>query len=106
MNPKRVDLNLLVSLEALIRDANVSHAATRLNLSQPALSAQLKRLREMFDDPLLVPADSGRGMVVTARAIELAAPLRDALHTLRTLVESRSLFDPDTAQRIFRIAAN
>ncbi len=106
MNAKRIDLNLLVSLEALIRDANVSHAATRLNLSQPALSAQLRRLREMFDDPLLVPADSGRGMVATARAIELTAPLRDALHTLRTLVESRTLFDPDTAQRVFRITAN
>lgn len=106
MNSKRIDLNLLVSLEALIRDANVSHAASRLNLSQPALSAQLRKLREMFDDPLLVPADSGRGMVATTRAIELAAPLRDALQTLRTLVESRSLFDPGTAQRIFRIAAN
>jgi len=106
MNSKRIDLNLLVSLEALIRDANVSHAATRLNLSQPALSAQLKRLRELFDDPLLVPADSGRGMVATARAIELAAPLHDALHTLRTLVDNRTSFDPGTAQRTFRIAAN
>ena len=106
MKSKRIDLNLLVSLEALIRDANVSHAATRLNLSQPALSAQLRRLREMFDDPLLVPADSGRGMVATARAIELAAPLRDALHALRTLVESRSVFEPGTAKRVFRIAAN
>ena len=106
MNPKRIDLNLLVSLEALIRDANVSHAAARLNLSQPALSAQLRKLRDMFDDPLLVPADSGRGMVPTARAIELAAPLHDALHTLRSLVESRTPFDPGTAQRVFRIAAN
>jgi DNA-binding transcriptional LysR family regulator len=106
MNPKRIDLNLLVSLEALIRDANVSHAADRLNLSQPALSAQLKKLREMFDDPLLVPADSGRGMVMTARAIELSVPLRDALHALRTLVEGRPAFDPGTAQRSFCIAAN
>jgi DNA-binding transcriptional LysR family regulator len=77
-----------------------------LNLSQPALSAQLRKLRDMFDDPLLVPADSGRGMVPTARAIELAAPLHDALHTLRSLVESRTPFDPGTAQRVFRIAAN
>lgn len=106
MNAKRIDLNLLVSLEALLRDANVSHAATRLNLSQPALSAQLRKLRDMFDDPLLVPADSGRGMMPTARAIELAAPLHDALHTLRSLVESRTPFDPGTAQRVFRVAAN
>ncbi len=88
MNAKRIVLNLLVSLEALLRDANVSHAAARLNSSQPALSAQLRKLRDMFDDPLLVPADSGRGMVPTAGAIELAAPLHDALHTLRSLGES------------------
>jgi hypothetical protein len=55
------DLPLLVSLDVLLEECNVTRAAARLHLSQPALSAQLARLRLLFDDPLLVPAASGRG---------------------------------------------
>jgi hypothetical protein len=63
---------LLVSLNALIEECNVTRAAGRLHLSQPAMSAQLARLRTLFDDALLVPSESGRGMVPTPRALALA----------------------------------
>src|ERR1700761_2357115 len=66
MDLSRADFSLLLSLEALLAERNVSRAATRLGLSQPALSAQLARLREMFGDPLLVA--TARGMVPPPRA--------------------------------------
>ena len=63
MNDLRAfDLNLLVTLDALLTEANVTRAAQRLHLSQSAVSGQLARLRQLFDDPLLLPADNGRGM--------------------------------------------
>src|SRR5580698_10255895 len=81
MDTKRLDLNLLVTLEALLAEQNVTRAARRLHLSQPAVSAQLARLRDLFGDPLLIPAQ--RGMTPTAKAHELLAPLRDALDRVR-----------------------
>jgi DNA-binding transcriptional LysR family regulator len=57
-----IDLNLLVSLDVLLAEANVTRAAERLHLTQPAVSTQLARLRDMFGDPLLVPATHGLGM--------------------------------------------
>lgn len=95
MNTKRPDLNLLVTLEALLVEQNVTHAAHRLHLSQPAASAQLRRLRDMFDDPLLIPAR--RGMTPTARALELLEPLRQALDQVRATVIERRTFDPTQA---------
>jgi DNA-binding transcriptional LysR family regulator len=102
MELNRIDLNLLVSLDVLLAERNVTHAARRLSLSQPALSAQLKLLRELFRDPLLLPAT--RGMTPTARALELQAPLREMLATLSALVAERQPFDPASAQDTFRIA--
>jgi DNA-binding transcriptional LysR family regulator len=103
MELNRIDLNLLVSLDVLLAERNVTHAARRLSISQPALSAQLKQLRTLFRDPLLLPAT--RGMTPTARALELQAPLREMLATLGSLVAERQPFDPATAQDTFRIAA-
>jgi DNA-binding transcriptional LysR family regulator len=103
---RRVDLNLLVSLDALLAELNVTRAAQRLHLSQPALSAQLARLRQLFDDPLLMPAESGRGMMPTALALDLAAPLRDALQQLAGVVLRRPGFDPLRDERRFHIAAS
>lgn len=103
MELNRIDLNLLVSLDVLLAERNVTHAARRLSLSQPALSSQLKQLRELFRDPLLLPA--ARGMTPTARAIELQGPLREMLATLGSLVAERQPFDPATATGTFRIAA-
>lgn len=68
MDFARIDLNLLVSLDALLSECNVTKAAARLHVSQPALSAQLGRLRQLFNDPLLLPSQTGRGMTATARA--------------------------------------
>jgi DNA-binding transcriptional LysR family regulator len=102
MDLNRIDLNLLVSLDVLLAERNVTHAARRLSLSQPALSAQLRQLRELFRDPLLLPA--ARGMTPTARALELQAPLREMLATLSGLVAERQPFDPASAEHTFRIA--
>lgn len=103
---KGADLSLLVSLDALIDEANVTKAAARLNLSQPALSAQLARLRDLFHDPLLVPSRTGRGMIPTARALELRVPLHAALKELETVIKRPPAFDPLTADRSFAIAAS
>jgi len=103
---KGTDLNLLASLDVLIEEANVTRAAARLNISQPALSAQLARLRDLFHDPLLVPSRSGRGMTRTARALELRGPLEVALKDLAQIIKRPLEFDPKTASRTFVIAAS
>lgn len=96
MNTKRLDLNLLVTLEALLVEQNVTKAAARLHLSQPAVSAQLSRLRDMFDDPLLIPAQ--RGMMPTAKAIQLLDPLSQALNQVRATLSTHRDFDPANAR--------
>lgn len=102
MDTKRLDLNLLVTLETLLVEQNVTKAAARLNLSQPAVSAQLNRLRHEFDDPLLIPAQ--RGMTPTAKAIELLEPLRQALDQVRATVISHRNFDPAKAKLTVSVA--
>jgi len=97
----RLDLNLLVTLEALLLEQNVTKAAARLHLSQPAVSAQLSRLRDVFGDPLLLPAQ--RGMTPTAKAVELFGPLRQALDQVRSAVAHRA-FEPATASLTVSIA--
>lgn len=106
LNFRSTDLALLVSLNVLLEEANVTRAAQRLNISQPALSAQLARLRELFQDPLLIPAENGRGMTLTAHAMELKAPLAIALAELDTVLHRRSGFDPKQAKRTFSIATS
>ncbi|WLA83282.1 LysR family transcriptional regulator [Bradyrhizobium elkanii] len=104
MDTKRLDFNLLVALEALLVERNVTKAALRLNLSQPALSAQLNRLRDLFGDQLLTPAQ--RGMIPTERALELQGPLNAALEQVRRVVADRNPFDPATADITVSIAAS
>ena len=99
----KLDLNLLVTLDALLSEHHVTRAARRLHLSQPAVSVQLARLREAFADPLLLPGP--RGMRPTARAEALRGPLRNALETLRQAVMDRVPFDPSVSDRTWRIAA-
>src|SRR5215208_4704830 len=77
MNLNSLDLNLLVALDALLREANVSRAAMRIGLSQPAASHALQRLRDLIGDPLLVR--TGARMELTPRAQALRAPLAQAL---------------------------
>jgi len=101
---RRLDLNLLVTLDALLAEHNVTRAAERLHLSQPTVSVQLARLREALGDPLLLPGP--RGMRPTARAEELREPLREALTSLaQALAPSRS-FDPAGASQTWRVAAS
>ncbi|TRC95096.1 LysR family transcriptional regulator [Mesorhizobium sp. WSM4303] len=102
MDSKRLDLNLLITLEALLVEQNVTKAAARLHLSQPAVSAQLNRLRHVFDDPLLIPVQ--RGMTPTAKAIELLGPLRHALDHVRATVATNRNFDPSKARLTVTIA--
>jgi len=104
MDIERLDLNLLVTLDTLLAERNVSRAAKHLHLSQPAISARLTRLRELLGDPLLLPAQ--RGMIPTQRALELQAPLRDALEGVRQVIAESSPFDPTTATATLAIAAS
>ncbi|WP_246544224.1 LysR family transcriptional regulator [Ancylobacter dichloromethanicus] len=104
MDTKNLDLGLLVTLEALLAEGNVTRAARRLNLSQPALSARLARLRDALGDPLLIPAQ--RGMVLTQRAVELQQPLHEALEGIRRVVADGAPFDPATMQATLVIAAS
>jgi DNA-binding transcriptional LysR family regulator len=100
----RIDLNLLVYLDALLRERNVTQAANQLNLSQPALSNGLRRLRELFNDPLLVR--TSEGMTPTERALELEPLVRDVLSRIDQAVQPRGEFDPASAHRVFRIMAS
>lgn len=103
-NGTKLDLNLLLALEALLAERNVTRAAARLNLSQPALSNKMWRLRQVFGDPLFVPAR--RGVIPTARALELHEPLRQALDAARAVTLKRRPFDPATAELNVAIAAS
>lgn len=87
MRFRRLDLNLLVVLDALLREHSVSKAAKQLNLSQPAVSSALSRLREYFNDEILVA--HGRHMEQTALAARLAPQVTRALAEIETLIELR-----------------
>jgi len=99
VNLAALDLNLLVALDALLREASVSRAADRIGLSQPATSHALRRLREVMGDPLLVRA--GPRMELTPRAEALREPLAAALAQVQGLFAEEA-FDPATSRRSFK----
>ncbi len=99
---KNIDLNLLKALDALLDERNVTRAAERLSLTQPAMSGMLTRLRESFNDPLFVR--SQRGVVPTQRALELAGPVKQVLAEIAVLLTPAE-FDPATAEMTLSIAA-
>ncbi len=103
-NLNRIDLNLLVYLDALLRECNVTQAANQLGLSQPAMSNGLRRLRELFNDPLLVRTSDG--MTPTARALELKPLVREILMAVDRAVQPTTDFDPAGATQVFRIMAS
>jgi DNA-binding transcriptional LysR family regulator len=100
MNLNSLDLNLLVALDALLRDASVSRAAMRIGLSQPAASHALQRLRDLIGDPLLVR--NGARMELTPRAQALRGPLTQALEQVRSLFVPED-FDAARSERHFRL---
>ncbi|QBE67511.1 LysR family transcriptional regulator [Pseudoduganella lutea] len=97
---RRIDLNLLLTLHALLAEKHVTRAALRLHKSQPAVSHALAQLRAHFDDPLLVRREGH--MALTPRAMALVEPLAEALATLNGLLAEQQ-FDPAAAQRRFRL---
>ena len=100
----KVDLNLLVYLDVLLRECNVTRAAEELSISQPAMSNSLRRLRDLFDDPILVR--TSEGMTPTDRAVELQPLVRTVLAAAEQAILPKTDFDPAASRRIFRIMAS
>lgn len=103
MNLAGFDLNLLLAFDAIMRDRHVTRAASRIGMTQPALSNALSRLRHHLNDELFVRTRDG--MVPTPRALELAGPVRAALDSLGQALGQQS-FDPLTSDRQFSIGLN
>ena len=104
MDLHRFDLNLLVTLDALLTAKNVTRAGLRMNLSQSAMSGGLARLREFFQDELLVPM--GRQMVLTPLALDLVQPVRDVLLQVQATIVTKPRFEAATSTRHFSIAVS
>ncbi len=104
MRLSNVDLNLLVTFDALHRECSVARAARRVGLSPSAMSHSLARLRELFDDPLFVR--SGVRMTPTARAESIAQDVRAALEHVETALEKPTDFRPDQSRQTFRVGAS
>lgn len=103
LNVKRIDLNLLRVFDAIFEDRNLLRAGKRLHLSQSAISHALSRLRDALQDELFVR--TARGMEPTARALAMAAPLRDALRSIHDTLGVQP-FDAASSARRFVVAAN
>lgn len=99
----KIDLNLLVVLDVLLREKSVAKTADRLNLTSSAVSHALKRLRNLFGNELLVR--DGRRMVPTVRGQSLAATLPSLLTRVESILKDPDPFDPVNSNRIFRLAA-
>jgi len=104
MNIEALDLNLLVAFDALYEERNVSRAARRVGLSQPAMSNALARLRAALGDPLF--ERTGRGIRPTARAERLGPAVRAGIAQLRRALRPDPRFDPGSSNRIFRLAVS
>lgn len=104
MHLNRVDMNLLVYLDVLLKERSVTKAAHQLGISQPAMSNGLRRLRDLFEDPLLIR--TSEGMTPTERARELEPMLRMSLQSLEKVVTPRHHFDAAESTRVFRIMAS
>ncbi|WP_399680922.1 LysR family transcriptional regulator [Xenophilus sp.] len=100
----KIDLHLIRVLHTVLTDRSVSRAAIRLGMYQPAVSAALKRLRELAGDPLLVR--SGSGMVPTDAGLRMIEPAASILRAAEMLFSDARGFDPQTAGTTFRIAAS
>jgi DNA-binding transcriptional LysR family regulator len=102
-NLSRIDLNLLVVFDVVLRERQVAGAADKLNLTPSAISHALMRLRRLLNDPLFLRTP--RGVVPTARALQLGEPVSDILARIGGVVASAIPFDPQVSTRRFRIGA-
>jgi DNA-binding transcriptional LysR family regulator len=101
MNLRAVDLNLLVVFEALVSERQVTRAAQKVGLSQPAMSNALRRLRGLFKDEILVRTPAG--MEPTPRALALIGPTQQLLRQIERVLESDAEFDPLRSEQAFRV---
>lgn len=97
----QIDLNLLLALQVLLEERNITRAAERMAVSQPALSKTMQKLRETFDDELFTKTDEG--LIPTPRAEELGRGLPEALEQLDTILQP-SEFEPETHDGTYRLA--
>lgn len=104
MNIDRIDLNLLVYFDVLLKERSVTRAANQLGISQPAMSNGLRRLRTLLEDPLLVR--TSEGMTPTERAVELQPLVHDALSRLEKALQPHSPFEACDSDSVFRIVAS
>jgi LysR family nod box-dependent transcriptional activator len=104
MQLNRFDLNLLIALDALLHEKNVTRAAERVFVSQPAMSAALQKLRDYFGDQLLVRV--GRDMELTPRGLSLVEPVREALLRIQATLGTQPTFDPATVKRSFTVISS
>ncbi len=102
-NLAAIDLNLLVVFEALLAERNVSRAGDRIGMAQPSISRSLAQLRALFGDELFVRTP--KAMRPTVRALELAAPIAEALDKVRSTLQRQEAFDPATSRRKLAIGA-
>ena len=96
-----IDLNLLAAFDALMAERNVTRAAARVGVSQPAMSAALSRLRKVVGDPLFFR--SAEGLLPTARARDLAEPIGESLRHIRAALVQPSAFDAREATLAFNL---
>jgi len=104
MNLASIDLNLLKNLDVLLRELSVTKAAEQLGITQPAMSNSLKRLRNVFHDPLLVRTSDG--MTPTEKALELQPLVREIIVRTEALLTPDEVFVPKKSQRVFRVMAS
>ncbi|MCC5854602.1 MAG: LysR family transcriptional regulator [Idiomarina sp.] len=98
---RQIDLNLLIYLDALLRERNVTRAAEQLNITQPAMSNGLKRLRNLLNDPILVR--TSEGMVPTERALIMQPQVREILYSVEEIIQPSRNFTPAESDRVFRM---
>lgn len=104
MDLHQIDLNLLVYLDVLLREKNVTRSAAKLGITQPAMSNVLKRLRDLLGDPILVK--TSEGMAPTERAVELKPLVRAAVSAAERVVQDRSQFNAEESHKTFRVMAS
>lgn len=101
---RKLDLNLILVLDALLSERNLTRAGERVGMTQPAVSGALARLREIFDDPLL--EREGRGFVLTPRAQAIVPAVLECMAEVQRTFDSLPEFDPATSTRVFLVSAS